>query len=84
MDLDIIETQQPLADPYSMNLDSSSNLNPIASAEKKSLTLAQQIQIMDLLFKYFQDSEWKGTLANLTSQSSTFMMDSEKAQGCKF
>jgi hypothetical protein len=81
MDVDIVETH-PLVDPHSMNLDSSHSHPKSSTAEKKPLTLSQQIQIMDLLFKYFQDSAWKGTLANVTNQSSTFMMDSDKSQGC--
>ena len=81
MDVDIVETH-PLVDTHSMNLDSSYYHPKSSTAERKSLTLSQQIQIMDLLFKYFQDSAWKGTLANVTNQSSTFMMDSDKSQGC--
>lgn len=46
------------------------------------MTLIQQIQLIDLLFKYFEGSEWKGTLSNISKDA--FVMDTaDNEQGCK-
>ena len=41
-----------------------------------TLNLSQEIQLMDILFQYFQDSQVKGTLSNLSKGSQ--MMDDEQ------
>jgi hypothetical protein len=67
-----------------MELDSAMTMDVEHShpiAQVAPLTLIQQIQLIDLLFKYFEGSEWKGTLSNISKDA--FVMDTaDNEQGC--